>query len=51
MEEMISITKKEYDLLLKDSRWLRALEMAGVDNWEGHDIAVDRYCEEYPEED
>ena len=43
MEEMIEITKKEYESLLKDSEWLRALEAAGVDNWEGYDIAIDYY--------
>ena len=41
MEEMIEITKKEYESLLKDSGWLRMLEAAGVDNWEGYDIAKD----------
>lgn len=51
MEETITITKKEYDELIKDRFWLRCLEGAGVDNWEGHDIAVDRFLEEYPEED
>ena len=29
--------------LLNEQRWLRCLEAAGVDNWEGHDIAVDMY--------
>ncbi len=37
--EMISITKKEYDQLVQDQKWLRALEAAGVDNWEGCDFA------------
>jgi len=46
MEEMVEITKKEYESLLKDRKWLRALEAAGVDNWEGHDIAIDYYNEE-----
>lgn len=43
MEEIIEITKKEYEKFLKDSRLLRALEAAGVDNWEGYDIAIDYY--------
>ena len=46
MEETIKITKKEYELLLEDRKWLRALEAAGVDNWEGYDIAKDYYNEE-----
>lgn len=36
MEETITITKKEYDQLLKDSRFLNALEEYGVDNWDGY---------------
>jgi len=45
MEEMIEITKKEYESLLEDRKWLYALEAAGVDNWEGYDIAKDYYDE------
>lgn len=41
MEEMVTITRKEYEELLEDSKWLRCLEGAGVDNWEGYDIARD----------
>jgi hypothetical protein len=41
MDEKITITKKEYDELLEDRQWLRALEAAGLDNWEGYDIAQD----------
>lgn len=37
--EMLTITKREYDRLLKDVDWLRCLEAAGVDNWEGYDEA------------
>lgn len=37
--EMISITKEEYDQLIADQKWLRALEAAGVDSWEGYDSA------------
>lgn len=37
--EMISISKKEYEQLIEDQKWLRALEAAGVDNWEGYDFA------------
>lgn len=38
--DMVTITKKEYDQLLKDSDWLACLEAAGVDNWEGIDEAM-----------
>ena len=36
----VTITQQEYDSLIKDRRWLYALEDAGVDNWEGIDEAV-----------
>ena len=45
MEEMVTITKSEYDSLSEDSRWLSALECAGVDNWEGYGIAKDMLAE------
>ena len=38
--ETVTITQKEYNSLIKDRRWLYALENAGVDNWEGIDEAV-----------
>jgi hypothetical protein len=37
--KMIAIPRSEYDQLIEDQKWLRALEAAGVDNWEGIDIA------------
>ena len=47
--ETITITKKEYkDLLDRDER-LSALEAAGVDNWEGYDVAIDIFYEQYPQ--
>jgi hypothetical protein len=39
--EMITITKKEYDELIKRDNWLLCLENAGVDNWEGFCFAKD----------
>ena len=36
-----SITKKEYMELVADCAKLRALEAAGVDNWEGYDEALE----------
>lgn len=38
-EETITITRKEYDELVNDMIWLRCLESAGVDNWDGFDEA------------
>jgi hypothetical protein len=45
-EEMVTITKKEYEEFLDDARLLNCLRNAGVDNWEGWDIAMDEYHEE-----
>lgn len=33
------ISKKEYDQLIKDQNFLSALYAAGVDLWEGYEIA------------
>jgi len=49
MEETIEITKKEYEKLLEDSRWLQALRANGVDNWEWYDAAIDYYNDHYKE--
>ena len=38
--ETVTISKKEYDELVEDQKMLRALEGAGVDNWEGYDYAM-----------
>ena len=40
-EETITISKKEYDRLIKVDKWMDALEGAGVDNWQGIDGAYD----------
>jgi hypothetical protein len=39
--ETITIPKEEYDKLVKAANWLSCLEAAGVDNWDGWDIAVE----------
>jgi len=44
-QKTITITEKEYRNLKEDSNFMRALERAGVDNWEGYEIAQD-YLEE-----
>lgn len=41
MEEKVTIDKKEYDELVKDSEFLQALQEAGVDNWGGYSFAVE----------
>ena len=41
--ETVTITKKAYETLLKDQDWLFCLEAAGVDNWEGMEIAIDYF--------
>jgi hypothetical protein len=41
MDETITISKEEYEELLEDAKFMRALEAAGVDNWEGYEYAQD----------
>lgn len=42
-EQTITITKAEYNSLVKDSLLLGFLEENGVDNWEGYDEAMSEY--------
>lgn len=44
-EELVTITKAEYESLQEDSKFLSALQSAGVDNWGGYDFAVE-LCEQ-----
>jgi len=37
--EKIEVDKKEYEELVNDQKFLNALMAAGVDNWEGYEIA------------
>ncbi len=46
MEEMVEITKREYESLKEDVDWLQCLENAGVDNWSGIDYARELQQEE-----
>ena len=41
MEETITITKKEYESLKEDSKFLEALRAGGVDSWCGYDYACE----------
>ena len=45
-QEMVTITKIEYDHLVEDSEWLHYLEAAGVDNWEGYSNAAEMQRED-----
>ena len=38
-EDTVTISRKEYDSLNEDSEFLGALRGAGVDNWDGYDLA------------
>lgn len=37
--DTVTISKEEYDKLLEDSIFLNCLERAGVDNWDGYEVA------------
>jgi hypothetical protein len=39
MLEEVTISKEEYDRLKGDSEFLAALEAAGVNNWDGYEVA------------
>lgn len=39
-EQTVTISKADYEQLLRERYILRALEAAGVDNWEGYALAV-----------
>lgn len=39
IDDQVHIPRNEYEELLADSKWLAALEAAGVDNWDGIDFA------------
>lgn len=45
--EKIEIDKKEYDELVSDQKFLNALFLAGVDNWDGYEEAQRILEEEY----
>lgn len=45
-EQMVTITRKEYDRLTKDSEFLSCLESCGVDNWDGYGDAQEMMDDE-----
>ena len=42
-DDLIVITKREYQRLTESDAFLTALEAAGVDNWEGYSLACQFY--------
>jgi hypothetical protein len=50
---MTSIDSKVLRILQRDSEWLSYLEAAGVDNWEGYEVAQQKASEDgwYGDED
>lgn len=45
MDEKVTISREEYQDLIECKAFLEALEQAGVDNWEGYELARDLYQE------
>ena len=50
-EEFVAVPKKEFDSMTAEIDWLMCLEAAGVDNWEGYEIAVQLRDGELDEDD
>jgi len=48
-EEMVTISKKEYESLCRDSAFLLCLRSNGVDNWDWYGEACNMFESEYPE--
>lgn len=48
--ETVTISKEEYDSLLEDQHMLQCLQAAGVDNWDGYDLAIEMMDEEGEDE-
>jgi len=48
--KVITISEREYKKLLERDLWLNCLEQAGVDNWQGIDMAYE-LKEEYEKEE
>jgi len=38
--EFVAVEKKQFDDMSAEIDWLMCLEAAGVDNWEGYEVAV-----------
>lgn len=48
-EKTVTITKKEYDDLIRDSLFLATLEAAGIDNTDAYSFGCEQFYEDYPE--
>lgn len=48
-EEMVTITKKEYERLRRNEDLLECLNDSGVDNWEWYDEAMREHVKNFPE--
>ncbi len=46
-DDVVTITRKEYEFLLGREEWLSWLEAAGVDNWQGFDYAREMQDEQH----
>jgi len=42
-ESDVTISVEEYESLMDASLWMQCLEMAGVDNWSGYELAAKYY--------
>ena len=42
-EDTVTIPIEEYEELQEDQNFLNALRAAGVDNWEGYEIALENF--------
>jgi len=42
-DDTITISRELYKELVEDVRFLRCLEHAGVDNWDGYEFAQEEY--------
>ena len=51
MNEMITVSRKEYDQLIEDSIFLEHLHANGVDNWEGYSRPDEDEDDDYDYED
>lgn len=47
--DTVTISKKEYASLIRDSLFLQALEAAGIDNTDAYGFGVDIFYESNPE--
>ena len=50
-EDFITVSLDKWNSMLEDNAFLAALEAAGVDNWEGYEVAYQIYKGELNPED